>query len=55
MVNELLSKIYKLKGMIDAMGTMTEFGSEFEHPMLDSLTSGIDEIIEVTEKISVGD
>jgi hypothetical protein len=54
-MSALLSKIYRLKGIIDSMETMAEFGSEYEHPMLDTLSSGINEIIEETEKISVGE
>jgi hypothetical protein len=51
----LLSKIHRLKGIIDSMGRMSEWSGEYEHPMIDDLSSGINEIIEETEKISVGD
>jgi hypothetical protein len=47
--SKVTSKIYKLKGIIESMGLMAEMNGDYEHPLLDSLTENINEIIEELE------
>lgn len=47
----VINKINRLKGMIDSMELMADMDEQLDHPMIDKLSSMINEIVEECEGI----
>lgn len=45
----VLYKIYELKGVIDSISELSNYGDEFDHPMIDTLQEKINGIVQLIE------
>jgi len=48
---KILCKIYELKGLIKGLSDISEREEDYYHPMIDSLTSSMNELIVIIEGV----
>jgi|GEM_PF-2296729 len=55
MTEEAILKIYELKGIINAANDLVNHDQEFDHPLMESISEKMNEVINLIEKKSVGE
>jgi len=55
MTEEAILKIYELKGIINAAIYLVDHDQEFDHPLIESISDKMKEVINLIEKKSVGE
>lgn len=55
MTEEAILKIYELKGIINAANYLVDHDQEFDHPLMESISEKMNEVINLIEKKSVGE